>query len=459
MNILQNFANWNNNIQSFLGNNIYNTSATAFGDLTKGWQTQLLNILGIKPTATNVYDLNSWAQAEGGALTHNQAAYNPFNTKQPGFGGTPLSNGVESYPTQQAGLAATAKSISQFPNIMKALNSTQNTPVGTSPNLSQAQNFRNQVAYSKNPSNGGTWGTGSSFANNTYLGSPQPQTQNPSNSVTGNITGSWWIRAGYFIAGMILVYTGFKQLTNDNATLMSMGSGAVSTAASPLTFTGKTATKAAGGSVTTAARTAARAPFQAHADKRRSKLTQKNAQNRYDLSTKLEGTKNQHILGQIGSRGTANQQTATHKSGLNLQEEAQKHQNRVGLAGITHQNRLTEKTHGANENIRSNITSYGPNSAVQTRAQMNYDRSQNRDTVLREGHQVKREGYGVQRERNSILQHVAITKRGTQNLRASLAGRSNMDSKGNVRRIGNKNIQITKNVGTRNRNRIKKNDI
>ena len=27
---------------------------------------------------------------------------------------------------------------------------------------------------------------------------------------------------------------------------------------------------------------------------------------------KIQGTKNQHILGQIGSRGTANQQTATH---------------------------------------------------------------------------------------------------------------------------------------------------
>lgn len=92
----------------------------------QGWETQTvaqLNAQGVKvPLTANVVKfLDQWQAAEGAG-----GANNPLNTTQTGFpssgtvAGTP---GVQNYTTPQAGAAATAATIAQYPAIVTALQS------------------------------------------------------------------------------------------------------------------------------------------------------------------------------------------------------------------------------------------------------------------------------------------------------------------------------------------------
>jgi len=75
--------------------------------LTHNWQARLLQRIGAPVTQNGVRFLNAWLRAEGGSATNN-----PFNTTLPYAGaGSYNSVGVRNYPTAQAGLEATAKTL------------------------------------------------------------------------------------------------------------------------------------------------------------------------------------------------------------------------------------------------------------------------------------------------------------------------------------------------------------
>src|SRR5581483_3273403 len=87
--------------------------------LPAGWADQLLGSIGAPDTPTNVTLLEDWQTAEGGS-TNNPDAFNPFNTTRNTdaagnpLGGTPTNSvGVLSFPTWQAGEAATAATLEQ----------------------------------------------------------------------------------------------------------------------------------------------------------------------------------------------------------------------------------------------------------------------------------------------------------------------------------------------------------
>lgn len=92
----------------------------------QGWEAQTvaqLNAQGVKvPLTANVVKfLDQWQAAEG-----NGGANNPLNTTQTGFpssGTVADTPGVQNYTTPQAGAAATAATIKQYPSIVTALQS------------------------------------------------------------------------------------------------------------------------------------------------------------------------------------------------------------------------------------------------------------------------------------------------------------------------------------------------
>lgn len=92
----------------------------------QGWETQTvaqLNAQGAKiPLTANVVKfLDQWQAAEGAG-----GANNPLNTKQTGYpssGTVAGTDGVQNYATPQAGAAATAATITQYPGVVTALQS------------------------------------------------------------------------------------------------------------------------------------------------------------------------------------------------------------------------------------------------------------------------------------------------------------------------------------------------
>jgi len=83
--------------------------------LDPNWTRQFLRNIGAPASPSNLQFLNAWWAAESGG---GGGRNNPFNTTQPGFGGTNYNSvGVKNYPTVQAGAAATAKVLGEgFPH-------------------------------------------------------------------------------------------------------------------------------------------------------------------------------------------------------------------------------------------------------------------------------------------------------------------------------------------------------
>lgn len=79
----------------------------------------ILRGVGAPITPANLTALNAWHQAEGGS-----ASNNPFNTTQPYGGATPYNSaGVRNYPTPDAGIQATVRTLQngRYGNILSAL--------------------------------------------------------------------------------------------------------------------------------------------------------------------------------------------------------------------------------------------------------------------------------------------------------------------------------------------------
>lgn len=75
------------------------------------WARQLLAALGLPMTRNNETFLMLWAQAEGG-FRQGAAHWNPLNTTQPAAGATDYNSvGVKNYPSERAGIAATAATL------------------------------------------------------------------------------------------------------------------------------------------------------------------------------------------------------------------------------------------------------------------------------------------------------------------------------------------------------------
>jgi hypothetical protein len=73
------------------------------------WAVSLLRWMDLPVTQKNLVALVAWQAAEGGP-PNAQAQWNPLNTTQPWPGATTFNwVGVKHYPTQEAGLGATAR--------------------------------------------------------------------------------------------------------------------------------------------------------------------------------------------------------------------------------------------------------------------------------------------------------------------------------------------------------------
>ena len=91
-----------------------------------GWDTAVLKAMGAPVTPTNLRFFGAWQNAEGGTATNN-----PFNTTQQWAGASPYNSvGVRNYPSPQAGIQATVKTLRNgyYDPIVKALMS-GSTPV------------------------------------------------------------------------------------------------------------------------------------------------------------------------------------------------------------------------------------------------------------------------------------------------------------------------------------------
>lgn len=77
------------------------------GGYSTQFGTDLLNMLGAPATDENLRYLAAWSQAEGG-----DASFNPFNTTEAYSGATNYNSvGVKNYPSYQAGLEATYRTL------------------------------------------------------------------------------------------------------------------------------------------------------------------------------------------------------------------------------------------------------------------------------------------------------------------------------------------------------------
>lgn len=104
------------------GGNTRSPASTSEAD----WIKTLLHALGAPATPANINSLASWIAREshwshewGGALWTN----NPLNTSQPSSGATNWYGNIKKYPTAAEGIAATAATIVQYPQILHALRS------------------------------------------------------------------------------------------------------------------------------------------------------------------------------------------------------------------------------------------------------------------------------------------------------------------------------------------------
>jgi hypothetical protein len=99
-------------------------TASAAGIKNTGdWSRAQLDRLGIRRSATSIYDLKQWAAIEGGHW-HNTARYNPLNTTMSMPGATAMnSHGVKAYKSWAQGLAASTKTLQlgSYKGIMAAL--------------------------------------------------------------------------------------------------------------------------------------------------------------------------------------------------------------------------------------------------------------------------------------------------------------------------------------------------
>lgn len=138
---------------------------------TRGeWATELLHALGNNtPDARTVNFVASWTLGE-----NTRARYNPLATTQPAAGATNFNPvGVKNYPTDQAGIDATVKTIQNgyYPHILHGL-----------------QN--NDPEEAANALELGTWGTGMGFVTLWRLGDHrnEPLKSHEAGAISG---GSW----------------------------------------------------------------------------------------------------------------------------------------------------------------------------------------------------------------------------------------------------------------------------
>ena len=192
---------------------------SSFGDLTAGWQNQLLNYLNAPATPSNINFLNAWAQQEGGAGYANTAYYNPFNTTLQAPGSTAIagnSAGVQAYTSQQQGLVATASTLleSSYSNIVNLLRS------------GNASTSQLQAAV-----NASSWGTkfnSGSAPSGSSPSSPPPSAaganvnliKTPIGTISSN--SNYLVRGGLILLGGLLIYAGITKLFSSDASVIEV---------------------------------------------------------------------------------------------------------------------------------------------------------------------------------------------------------------------------------------------
>lgn len=191
------------------------TTGKSFGDLTAGWQNQLLTYLNAPATPTNVNFLTTWAQQEGGAGYANTAYYNPFNTTLAMPGSSAIagnSAGVQGYSSQTQGLVATASTLlqSNYTGIVNLLRS--------------GNASTNQLQYAVNSSSWGTNFPGVGGTPNSSSGSTPSTTVSLLKTPVGTVTAgsSFLIRGGLIILGGLFVYAGITKLFSSDSSLIEV---------------------------------------------------------------------------------------------------------------------------------------------------------------------------------------------------------------------------------------------
>jgi hypothetical protein len=118
----------------------------------------VLQKLNLPTSSNNINTLNAWQLAEGGSgIGSGQAVpttYNPLNTIQPGFGGSPTpgySAGIMSYPSFGAGVDATAKALSNglYGGILNAFKN--NAPPSQTASIISSSQWGTHFSYGGTP--------------------------------------------------------------------------------------------------------------------------------------------------------------------------------------------------------------------------------------------------------------------------------------------------------------------
>lgn len=191
--------------------------------VTTSWEAQLLSDLGMPVTSSNETFLYNWQQREGGG-----GANNPLNTTLRVPGSTSLSGnsaGVQNYPSQSVGLAATAQTIEggYYPSIVGALRSGNAEAVNQSGGLSSNLLKWSGGGYSHvgaAPYTGGKLMTSTPAQ---LTSSTRHVSQKSSSSITllhgplgqnFSMSTSVIVRMVLLIVGLLLVYAGVRAFAN-----------------------------------------------------------------------------------------------------------------------------------------------------------------------------------------------------------------------------------------------------
>jgi hypothetical protein len=141
---------------------------------TPSWIVGVLNGIGAPLTSQNVQALKLWAGAEGTSARNNPLA-TTLGSPQSGVtiaGSTQFNQvGVQNYPNESTGVAATVQTLKQYPQITTALRNSANTE--TTVAAINSSPWGSHIGPGTNPSNGaGASGNSSTTSGSSCDGSP-----------------------------------------------------------------------------------------------------------------------------------------------------------------------------------------------------------------------------------------------------------------------------------------------
>lgn len=203
----------------------------------KDWAVDFLTRIGAPTSPGNVAAVIAWEQAEGGHFVNN-ATYNPLNTTEPA-GATKSINsvGVKAYPSYEAGMAATLKTITSpanagfgYPAIVAGFQ--RNDPLGALNALAASKWGTGSLALkffpdvSKNlPTMGNTAGDPANLLGATKDATPGLGLgDNPITTLVGFVAhaAAWianrhnWVRILEVVGGAVAILVGLVALTRDS---------------------------------------------------------------------------------------------------------------------------------------------------------------------------------------------------------------------------------------------------